>query len=408
VALPVYEDHLLPRNSSALERVLSSAGARMQTLPVDIDLLKRPLDVPAQFLPHLAFELSVDVWKKRWSETRQRAVTAAALILQTKKGTAYCLREYARYADAEVIKIERPPMRVFSGKSLTKAEREAWLATLPQIRLWRISEVGAAGAHKAFLGGRSSLRLRSPRFCFGWPAPTPSTALLRLKARARWVVNGVETDIRVSNVGTAFRLHMPGLAGLRVFCDRPVAGRFYIPSDARFRLVTVAPAARLPWRSAVTPSLQAVTSEPERVVVPGARGHSVYCGMPAGAFFVPSSASLRIYNRFAVYDGRSPARRAAVQFMGVGRYGFPLHTAHVSISIPGKRNPLAAGDGIAGFRRRYWIPHDPARLAEARIAVAASKRLSDRIKFRIGPVRRFVASGKPILAGIDRLIVGRP
>lgn len=249
MTLPAYEDHLLPRNSSALERVLSASGARMQSLPVDIDLLKRPLDVPVQFLPHLAFELSVDVWKKRWSATRQRAVTAAALILQAKKGTAYCLREYARYADAEVIKIERPPMRVFSGKSLTKAEREAWLAGLPQIRLWRIAEIGTAGAHKAFLGGRSSLRLRSPRFCFGWPAPTPSTALSRLKARARWVVNGVETDIRISNVGTVFRLHMPGLAGLRVFCNRPVAERFYIPSDARFRLVTVAPAARLPWRS---------------------------------------------------------------------------------------------------------------------------------------------------------------
>ncbi|MBM3526839.1 MAG: phage tail protein I [Alphaproteobacteria bacterium] len=57
-------------------------------MPVPIDLLKRPLEVPESFLPALAFELSVDVWKPGWSLTRRRAITSSSVLLHRKKGTA--------------------------------------------------------------------------------------------------------------------------------------------------------------------------------------------------------------------------------------------------------------------------------------------------------------------------------
>lgn len=402
---------LLPQNATPLEQTFAEAGARITAIPVPIDLLKRPADVPQPFLPALAFELSVDIWKNGWSSTRQRVVTAAAPRLHFKKGTAYCLREYARYADSDVVHIERPPMRVFSGRSLTKAEREAWLSGLPQIRLWRIREFGIAGAHKAFLGAANSSRLRSSRFFMEWAAATPSTALQRLKRRARWVVDGVETDTRVSNVGTAFRLHLPGTAGKRVFSGQTFGlGHFFIVSDAWKRLVTVEPRSALPWRSAVGPTLQAVISEPERVKVAGTRGRSIFCDVPSSplAFYVPSSAPLRIFWRFPVLRPGARAPRPVVQFMGVGRYGFPAHTARVRMSIPGRRNQFAAAFGFMSPRRRFLFPHNPARLIEARLAASASKRLSDRMLFQIGPVARFVAGGKPVLADIDTIIVGKP
>lgn len=407
MALPQYADHLLPRNSTALERVLSAAGARLSGLPVDIDLVKRPFAAPSQFLPHLGFELSVDIWENSWLETRKRSVINAAIPLQMKKGTAYCLREYARYVDAEVTKIERPPMGVISGKSLTREDREAWLSSLPQLRIWRIRETSIAPSRKAFLGASSSLRQHGARFCLNWSCPTVSTALARMRRRARWVVDGVETDTRVSLVGTAERLHIATVAGLRVFSGRCFApGRYLIPSTASSRIVTIQSTQALPWRSAATPSLRAVTSEPERVTVAGTRGESVFCDTPLANFFVPSSAALRIFHRHAVYDGRSAARRAAVQFMGVGRYGWPRHYARASVSIPGTKSRFAAGIGVILPKTKFWLPHNGAALARTRRALNASKRLSDRIDMKIGPVDRFVA-GKPFFAG-DTFIVGYP
>jgi hypothetical protein len=405
-----YADHLLPEgNSSPLERVLASVGRRVQEIPAPIDLLKRPLKTPSGFLPHLGFEFSVDIWKAGWTDARKRAVINASLLLHARKGTAYALREYARYADAEALKIERPPIKVFSGKSLTKAEREAWLARLPQVRVWRIADRGAASPYKAFLNSRSGVRLHSRRFCLGGAFTIKSSALQRLKRRARWVVDGQETDSRVSNIGTTFRLHLKGSAGKSVFSGRPCRHRFYAPSTAWRRLVTIAPTSRLPWRSPLTPTMQAVQSEPERITVPGTRGYSVFSNTPTRyrAFFVPSTAPLRIYQRYPVYDGSTMVRRPVVQIMGVGRYGFPPHTARVHLSVPGKRPAFKAGEGITGARKRFWISHDGSRLAEARAAIAASKRLSDKVLVKIGPVHRFVAGGAPIRADIDTVIVGR-
>lgn len=405
-----YADHLLPeRSSGPLERVLASVGRRVQEIPAPIDLLKRPLKTPSGFLPHLGFEFSVDIWKAGWTDARKRAVINASLLLHARKGTAYALREYTRYADAEVLKIERPPMKVFSGKSLTKAEREAWLAKLPQVRVWRIADRGVASPYKAFLNSCSGVSLHSRRFCLGGAFTVKSTALERLKRRARWVVEGQETDTRVSNLGSTFRLHLKATEGKGVFSGRPIGGRFYIVSTAWRRLVTIAPTTRLPWRSPLTPTLQAVQSEPERIRIEGTRGYSVFSNTPMRhrAYFIRSTAPLRIFERYPVYDGTKSARRPVVQFMGVGRYGFRPHTARVHLSVPGKRPSWKAGEGIVGARKRFWIPHDGTRLAEARAAIAASKRLSDKVLVKIGPVHRFVAGGAPIRADIDNVIVGR-
>lgn len=408
---PSYPEHLQPRNATMLVKTLASAGKRMDAIPVEIDKLKDPLAIPRQFLPHIAFEYSTDVWSaKRWPEQRRRAVADAAILLHRLKGTAYALKEYARYADAKVISIEKPPMGVFSGPSLTVAQREAWLANLPQIRLWAFREATTAPQWKAFLGSNKVGHLRSVMFCLGGPAPTPSTAITRLGRRAKWVVGGSETDTTVANVGSNYQLRLSGKAGDRVFSGDPSgAAEYFIPSDAWKRLVSIAPKARLPWRSAVTPSLQAVTSEPERVVVPGTAGNSVFCDEPCGmGFFVPTSAPMRIYERYPVLGPDTTPRRPTCQFMGEGRYGFPAHTAHVRVSLPGKRSEVAAGEGITALRKRYWIPHDPQPLIDLCLAASAAKRLSDKVGLRLGPERRFIAGGKPFIAGTDSYIVGRP
>lgn len=190
---------LLPANATPLERAIAAATGRISAIPAPIDAVARPYDVPATFLPFVGWGRSVDVWDRRWAETRRRAVVDQAIRLHRIKGTAAALRETIRHADGEVLEIVRPPMKVFSGASLSRLEREAWLASLPQVRIWSYRAGTVAAATKAFHGGfHHGLFIESAY-------AVPSTALSRLRRRARWVVNGVEAEIKVTEFGSYSR-----------------------------------------------------------------------------------------------------------------------------------------------------------------------------------------------------------
>src|SRR5262245_39351922 len=148
--------------------------------------------------------------------------------------------------------------------------------------------------------------------------------------------------------------------------------------------------------------------------VAGTRGRSVFSSSQGGensvtgvGYYVPSTAKHRIFDRYAVVDGTKLLRRPAFRFTGVGRYGFPAHTARLRVSIPGKKSPWAAGSGIMLPKLRFYIPHDGTRVENVRRAIQSAKRLSDKVLLDIGPKPRFVA-GQPFIAGVDQLIVGRP
>jgi hypothetical protein len=396
-------DHLLPANASTLEKVFAASGQRIQAIPAPIDTVKRGYQTPAQFLPFAAWEYSVDVWFRDWLEATKRNITARSLQLHQKKGTLYAISEYARYAGGTVLNAERPPIRIFSGPSLTIEQRQAWLSKLPQVRVFLYFEPGQFGLAKAFHGGKQHSRF------FGVSYSVPSTALSRLRRRARWVVNGAETDITVEEFGSYFRLRFPSIKGRAVFSNRVHAKRFYLPSSAWRRLVTIQPTPRLSWRSPVSPTLQAVASEPDRVTIAGQAGFGRFCNRVLPGFFIPSTAKHRIFDRYAVNDGTRPLKRAAVLFTGTKRYGFPAHTAHLRMSIPGKRSKFAAGgNALMVPRSRFYIPHDGSRVETVRRAIQSAKRLSDRIMLDLGPTPRFVAGGRPFIAGVDKLIVGRP
>ena len=302
---------------------------------------------------------------------------------------------------------------------MTKEEREAWLETMPQVRLWRANERGFAGYGKAFYAGRGNLRLRSHRFFLGgqaadpkYHAITPSTAIERTVHRARYVVRGVEIDVRVTDFGAYHRVHLPNIEDGSVFCNRPIRPitpkRFYIPTTAPKRLITIMPQERLSWRSPVWSSQAPINAEGDRVVVKGTRRRSVFSDTPMRLedhnYYVPSDAWSRIYRRYAINDGSGELNsRSPVQFMGTGRYGFPKYTAWVGMSLKSRRR-YAVFDGIP--KRHYFLPHDPTPVKRAKIAVQASKKIADRILLELGPVPSFVA-GRPFLADQNTFIVGR-
>ncbi len=368
-------DDLLPPNATPLERSYSGATRRLTDIPSDLDL-----------------------WEANWPDATRRNIIARSYPLHKRKGTAYALREYIRYVGGKVTKIEKPPATIFSGPSLTREEREAWLQTLPQIRTWRMRETWDAPRWKSFYGSKQHHNAFWQGPGKAYTFPVPSTAIQR----------GVETETRVSNIGTTFRLHIKGVSKYGVFCDTPARPKkFYVVSTAWRRLITVAPKAVMPWRIALGPSLQAVTAEPERIKVSGTRGKRTFSDLPCRAgFLVPSTARFRIYERYAVNDGTRQISRQPINFMGVGRYGLPAHTARVTVEIRCAKRKFAAGAGIAAPNTKFWLPHKD-KLGPVLRAARAAKRLTDRIFLLTGPEKKFVA-GRRFVAGDQPYIVGRP
>ncbi|SKA81907.1 phage tail protein I [Desulfobaculum bizertense] len=79
--------HLLPPNATPAERAFSEGTTRIDRIPVPIARLYNPDDCPVEFLPWLAWALSVDAWESSWSEAQKRAAVRNAIWIHKHKGT---------------------------------------------------------------------------------------------------------------------------------------------------------------------------------------------------------------------------------------------------------------------------------------------------------------------------------
>ena len=80
-------DDLLPSNSTKLERSLSRSIARIDSIPVRFKEIWNPDTCPVEFLPWLAWSLSIDRWEDDWTETQKRAVIKNSSFIHRHKGT---------------------------------------------------------------------------------------------------------------------------------------------------------------------------------------------------------------------------------------------------------------------------------------------------------------------------------
>ncbi len=97
-------NHLLPPNSTATERAISSTLSRTDSINVPIRALWRPQECPARLLPWLAWALSVDEWDEQWSEVQKRNAIDASVYLHRHKGTPAAVQRAVDliFDDAEV------------------------------------------------------------------------------------------------------------------------------------------------------------------------------------------------------------------------------------------------------------------------------------------------------------------
>lgn len=82
---------LLPPNSTKFEVNFERSFSRISDIELNIRSFNDPLKAPAAVLPWLAWERSVDVWNKDWTEAQKRQVIKTSLYNHSIKGTVESL-----------------------------------------------------------------------------------------------------------------------------------------------------------------------------------------------------------------------------------------------------------------------------------------------------------------------------
>lgn len=97
---------LLPPSASPQERAIDEAIARLGDGVPDYGQLWRPEDCPAEFLPWLAWALSVDFWRSDLPETVKRNLIQGSFNWHKIKGTPYALKwllSHLGFQDVEIV-----------------------------------------------------------------------------------------------------------------------------------------------------------------------------------------------------------------------------------------------------------------------------------------------------------------
>ena len=387
-----FHDHLLPLNATNLEKVFASAAHRVQAIPTPIETSKRPEVAPASFLPFLAWEYSVDLWKANWPTTTKRVVAGSWYRDHTIKGTKGALSRYCAYVGSELLAALTPPGKFFLSPSWSATQREAWLRSLPQLKVWDLKQRGKRGRF-LFAGSAAFNSFLDRRW------PVQSQARFRLSRRASVTIDGTTKPVDVDGLGNqADRVRIRGSNARGMF---PGASRhFYlVPSTAADRVITFTfrdqPAHGI--RFPVRPGLTIKSAIPDVVFEHGRAPRSIFCGRYLDRrYLAPSEAALRIYSRIAIWDGmRVPPARKALAFLGRGRLGIPPHTAELKVSIPGRRPARAFGP----FMRGHLVAADRERWRDTFIAIRAAKRLSDKLQLNSRTYRPYRIGSSIFIGG---------
>ncbi len=97
--------NLLPPNATKLEKNLTEIGKETFDLP-SIRVVKNIDEVPAQFLPFLAYQKSVDYWDNNWQDALKRQVIKSSREQHKIKGTAAAIKRALEPFGYEVKLIE--------------------------------------------------------------------------------------------------------------------------------------------------------------------------------------------------------------------------------------------------------------------------------------------------------------
>lgn len=399
---------LLPSNRTPLEQSLDLAGGdRLDALnPEIIKTAIDPMTIPAALLPWLAWGLRVDFWNDKWSIERKRYVVSQSVANHRLKGTLQGITNYLALADAKLIDAILPPAKTFLTPKLTEAERAAYLARFPQLRIYPYVARDntckyahftskAFGLSKAFLSDPGS-SLTSTSF------PTITHSYGRYTRVSTLWDRGVETNLTFRNLQIENPVNLtaveydevilPGVPSSEIFPNTaPKAKQYFGEPYDPSHFVRVPRALQLKLDvgkvtyTTINPGLGLIDVDYENVfqVHPAQKG-SLFAGRFLPGVNMPkltlpqSDAWRNLFQRWYLLDPtRVPDSRKRYTHLAFTRLGMPVYNAELKVSIPGKAYPREAWRFVSGFLR------DPGETAEqvsdALMAVRVSKSLRDKV-----------------------------
>ncbi|MDQ0422288.1 phage tail-like protein [Peteryoungia aggregata LMG 23059] len=396
---------LHPSNVSPLRKTVEEAMVRAFEVQFDLRSIDDPEVTPPDFVPFIAWGVSTDLWDRNWPLERKRAVAKAWFRLHSKKGTLAGIREAVRYFDSLVVGVRRPPDAAYPDPTLTKVERENYLARFKQLRFYSYRERGIAQFGAYLCSG-----YRLPRLFPGGKAfPFVSDAATRVGPRVFVFDPEVGREIPVRRVQRTVELEergavvfdevdLPGSAGVAAFVGAPPKAKTYtVDTGASGRRYSVEMDTTYLEQiseyhlTSVLPTEDPVSVRPRKQYVRGQRNIGQL--FPAArsvrpqsinrpddgikrTFLPATSAGLRIFDQIFLHDrDRQVDKRGARTFIGAVRLGMPPFHASLKIQSQGRISRFAVQQFVNGF----FVKTSKAKLTNTIEAVRLSKSLRDKI-----------------------------
>jgi hypothetical protein len=372
---------LLPRNYTPYEESIEvMGGARLDALgPELIDSVIDPETIPFALLPWLAWQLRVNIWDPGWSEARKRWVVANSIALHRLKGTLAGIKGYLNLVDTTVVDAIVPPAKTFLCPAYSQAERDAFLAMFPQLRVYPYVAGSwfkyadftshAFGLNKSFLGAGSN-----------GGSITASLFPMSLGAQERYIRTSVlwdhgvstklttrqvsEEDVGSIQATTYDQVILPAKPKSEFFPNSGPKNKIFfgLPADPS-RIVNIPITTEWSFQEArvtektISPGLGMIDIVPTDV----AQQHQAQAGsLFAGGFIEPtkpptlpaSIAWRNIYQLWYLFDpSRVPISRKRYTHLDWTRLGWPVYTAELQVHISGTINPQETWKFVCGHLR---------------------------------------------------------
>lgn len=341
--------------------------------PVDADALRRaedPNECPAELLPWLAYQVGVTLWFDDWPEDKKRRAIANFPRLKKLIGTVEGIRGFLDLVDVPLVRAVLPPQGGYSSVSLTPEQRAAWLAGMPQVRLYSFRETDTVRDGEGY--GDTNGLVDDDELA---TAAGVDTAPLFYGERAFLHRNGVETPLSMASVdGSTFQILMPGVQSDAAVADGDSMS-YMLPSDDAFNgFLTVTLDPENAYRfggldiTPVRPTLTPIDVRYEYVEEPTEAGSDdFFSGASAlcdgDAYSGLDDAPLHVYRRIHLLDPSLPVP----QFEGGViaddlLLGLPPHTGLLLIDVSEPGIPDAA---VADLSLGFAIGEDRKKLDRA-------------------------------------------
>ena len=379
------EIDLLPRNATQFEKAVSLAAAKGTELPAQlVSDVTDPWTCPAELLPFLALERSVDLWDPEWSDERKRWVIAEQARLHRLKTTEAGFRAHLSLVGANLVRTITPRSDFFAAPAFGDDDHREWVRQFPEIRIRsfaqegfdRVSAMSGPADHvDAYLGAADG------------PAFFADDGLTSGEAQGRRAVlyrEGIEVVLLWSEVpigdGRFFeQIILPGDAGGLWFAGDVASQGFLGDPDTPNRIISFAAAPDETIGgyayNLVRPSLTPVTTWPERVTAEATDEVSLFVDdVPIDlVWLVESRARLRIYDSIRLFDmDRATQLPVSTDFVDNARFRLDPYTAELTVRIEG-RKPEAALE----FVDDHLVEDDTLGLLNAVDAVRISQSVRD-------------------------------